>query len=201
MWVCVFPARSSSSVAESRCQHVVICHLNNWLLMLQVVSLQRDGGAPVKRVLLCDQQGVRPLPPAAPPRSKSLRGGIVSHWGAPRRPTRRSLHHGGAFGVPAAESPDSSRCNIRRGSYPPTEPPCRPAAQPRPPPCCHSLSPCQVCCSGIQCRFCYNHPVWEQSVTPPAPSVSSSVLIGRFAASVAPPAPPDPPSVARRLII
>lgn len=150
--------------------------------MLQIVFSQETKAGrvfSVKRVLLCNQQRVRPLPPAAPPCAKNHRGGVSSHSASPRRWTRQSLHHGGAFRVPgpAAESPASLRCNIRRGSYPPTEPLCRPAARPRPPPCCQPLG--QVCCSRIQCKFCYNDPVWEPGETRPAPSVSSSVLFGK----------------------
>lgn len=173
-----------SCQVESRCLNVGICHLNNCLLMLQIVSLQRRFFHEDKtsRVLSAPVKSVRLLPPAAPPCAKSLpRGGISSHWGTLSHWTRQSLHHGGAFRVPgpAAESPASLRCNIRRGSYPPTEPLYRPAARPHPPPCCQPLSHCQVCCSGIQCRFCYNHLVWEQGVTRPAPSESSSVLFGK----------------------
>lgn len=135
---------------------------------------------------LCNHQKVRLPLPSSSPCAKSLRGGIRSHWDTLRHLTQQRLHRGGAFRVrsPAAERPDvkdSSRCSVRRGSYPPTEPLCRAAAaaRPRPPPRCQPMSNCQVCFSKSQCRFCYTNLIWEQSLNRSAPSVSSSVLIGK----------------------
>lgn len=130
---------------------------------------------------LHDHQRVRlPLPSAASP--KSTRAGVHSHWDTLRRLTRQRFHQEGSFGVhsPAsAGSPDvkdSPWCGIRRGSYPPSHP-----AAAQAPPCYKPMSNRQIGCSKpmSQCRVCYTNLLWEQSLNRSAPSVYSSVVIGK----------------------
>ncbi|XP_045916040.1 MAGUK p55 subfamily member 4-like [Micropterus dolomieu] len=125
------------------------------------------------------------LPSVSSPRAKSSKGGIRSHWDTLRRLTRQKLHRDGSFRVqsPAAGSLDVkylSWCSIRRGSYPPTEPPCHAeAAQHYHPSHYKPVNTCQICCSTpvSQCRICYTNLLWEKSLNHSAPSVYSSVLI------------------------
>lgn len=127
------------------------------------------------------------LPSVSSPRAKSSKGGIRSHWDTLRRLTRQKLHRDGSFRVqsPAAGSLDVkylSWCSIRRGSYPPTEPPCHAeAAQHYHPSHYKPVNTCQICCSTpvSQCRICYTNLLWEKSLNHSAPSVYSSVLIGK----------------------
>ncbi|TDG96389.1 hypothetical protein EPR50_G00241300 [Perca flavescens] len=141
-----------------------------------------------KQPLLRDHQRVEPPLPSAPsPWPKSSRGGVHSHWDTLRRLTQQRLRRGGAFGIrsPAAavclDSNNSLWCSARRGSFPPTEPPCHAAAaaaRPCPPPRRKPTSQCVMCCSESmrRCRVCYSGLLWEQSLNRSAPSVYSSCL-------------------------
>lgn len=127
---------------------------------------------------LCNHQRVRLPPPSVS--SSCAKSSRHSHWDTLRRLTRQRFHQGGAFGVqsPAAVSQDvkdSSWCGVRRGSYPPAEPPCHAAARPYPPSRYKPMSSCPM----SQCRVCYTNLLWEQSLNRSAPSVYSSVLIGK----------------------
>ncbi|XP_034469426.1 uncharacterized protein LOC117778172 isoform X2 [Hippoglossus hippoglossus] len=141
-----------------------------------------------KQPLSCNHQRLGlPLPSASPPRAKSPRAGMSSHWETVRRLAWQRLHRGGAFGFqrPAAKSQrldgrDSSWGSVRRGSFPQTEALCHPVgARPYTPPQYKPTSNCRGCCSKpvSQCRVCYANLLWEPSLNRSAPSVYSSVLI------------------------
>ncbi|KAM7365715.1 hypothetical protein PAMP_016628 [Pampus punctatissimus] len=144
-----------------------------------------------KQPLLHNHQRVGlPLLSASPPCAKKRsRAGVRSQWDTLKRLTWQQLHRGSAFGLEAAAAgsdsldvKDSSchvTCSVRRGSYPQTDPPCRPVARPCPPPRYKMMSNTQTCCSKpmSQCRVCYTNLLWEQSLNRSAPSVYSSVLI------------------------
>ncbi|KAM6958072.1 uncharacterized protein LKV04_022178 [Tautogolabrus adspersus] len=118
---------------------------------------------------------------SSPCTKKRSRGATCSHWDTLKRLTRQTLHRGGAFGVQsptAAGNMDVNWCNVRRGSFPQSEAPCRAAAgRPYPPPRFKPMRSCQRCCSRpvSKCRVCYTNLLWEQNRS--APSVYSSVMI------------------------
>lgn len=161
-------------------------HANDYLFKPCFIRVEHDSVVSQ----LCNHHKVgKLLPNACPPCAKSPRGGIRHHLNTLRHLTRQKLHRGTGFGVqnPSAQSwmlkaNDSSWCRVRRGSYPPTKPMHHlTEARPYPLPQCKPMTGCQVCCSTpmSQCRVCYSNMLWEQSSNRSAPSVCSSVLIGK----------------------
>lgn len=126
---------------------------------------------------LCNHQSQRvrqPSPAASPPCAKSSR--VHSHWDTLRRLTQHRLCSNRAFRIQRTSTAEIQNLDVkscyeaRRESYPPR-------AQPN----YKSMSSCQACCSKpmSQCRVCYTNLLWEQSLNRSAPSIYSSVLIGK----------------------
>nr|XP_043906757.1 uncharacterized protein mpp4b isoform X2 [Solea senegalensis] len=145
-----------------------------------------------KQPLFCSYQRVElPLPSASTHCAKNPMRRFQSHWETVRHLNRQRPHRGGVFTVQSlaaqnqsSEVNDLSWWGVRRGNFPPDDLPCH-TARPWPSRPLHykPTSTRGLCCRKpiSQCRVCYTHLLWEQSLPRLTPSVYSSVLMDNVA--------------------